>query len=452
MPNINSIEQKIIFEKFMAMKDNLSSKYAGGNDVAKTLMGQDFIELKSYIDEMQKYKAIVYYKPVSSNKKAVGKAIVVFKKAIRKSLAWLIGPIVEHQTNYNVMAANAVLKQMLLAQKNNQLNHDSYMQKKDGMRLSEQLNSAQQNFERKLNQAQQDFEEKFRLLNEQLTDERAKQINQRERLETMSRFEKLDIKLQSVMDLYAQNGSVDTQDILAAQKDFDQYNKDISFIKMSYSQSGEDAILSYLLRAMRIPAETITYLDLGANHAMDLSNTYYFYSKGAKGVLVEANPKLIPELESVRHRDIVLNKCIDTVSGKKVKFYILNGDGLSTPDYQAAMDFCAANPELKIIDTVEVETITVMDIIKEHMKLPPTILNVDIEGKEIEIINSIDFNECRPMFIVAEMISYGTTLTHNSKNNTLSQLLVENGYEEYAFTGINSIFIDAKQLKETPGR
>jgi hypothetical protein len=116
------------------------------------------------------------------------------------------------------------------------------------------------------------------------------------------------------------------------------------------------------------------------------------------------------------------------------------------------MDFCAANPALKIIDTVEVETITVMDIVKEHMKLPPTILNIDIEGKEIEIINSIDFSECRPMFIVAEMISYGVALTHKSKNNTLFQLLVENGYEEYAFTGINSIFIDAKQTKTASGR
>jgi FkbM family methyltransferase len=447
MPNINSIEQKIIFEKFMAMKDNLSSQYAGNNVLANALMGQDFIELKSYIDEMEKYKAIAYYKPVSSNKRVVGRAIVAFKKAIRKSLAWLIGPIVEQQTNYNVMAANAVLKQMLLMQKNNQYNHESYMQKQDGARLEDRVTLLQQNLDEKLETLSKQVDN----TQSEIRKDVRMQINAN-RSENMGRMDKLDLKLRSMLDLFENKDSFDAQDMLAAQQDFDQYSHDISFIKTSYSQSGEDAILSYLLRAMGIPAESVTYLDLGANHAMDLSNTYYFYSKGAKGVLVEANPKLISELRNVRHRDIVLNKCIDTISGKKVKFYILNGDGLSTPDHQAAMDFCAANPALKIIDTVEVETITVMDIIKEHMKLPPTILNIDIEGKEIEIINSIDFSECRPMFIVAEMISYGVALTHKSKNNTLFQLLVENGYEEYAFTGINSIFIDAKQAKTASGR
>ena len=46
-----------------------------------------------------------------------------------------------------------------------------------------------------------------------------------------------------------------------------------------YAQSGEDAIISYILKFLQIQSNEITYLDLGANHAKELSNTFYFLQK-----------------------------------------------------------------------------------------------------------------------------------------------------------------------------
>src|SRR5262249_29835011 len=55
----------------------------------------------------------------------------------------------------------------------------------------------------------------------------------------------------------------------------------------SYSQAGEDLIVRFFFYHQRI--SNITYLDIGANEPIQLNNTYYFYRRGFRGVLVEPN-------------------------------------------------------------------------------------------------------------------------------------------------------------------
>src|SRR6476620_2881599 len=72
----------------------------------------------------------------------------------------------------------------------------------------------------------------------------------------------------------------------------------------SYSQAGEDRILSYLFVTMGI--KNPSYLDIGANHPVEGNNSYLFYEKGGTGVCVEADPSLFEDLSSVRKND----KCL----------------------------------------------------------------------------------------------------------------------------------------------
>jgi hypothetical protein len=78
----------------------------------------------------------------------------------------------------------------------------------------------------------------------------------------------------------------------------------------------------------------------------------------------------------------------------------------------------------------------------------PMILNIDIEGMEIEILEDIDFIKYRPMVIIVEMIPYKATLVVGQKNQKILDFMYKNGYTEYAYTGINSIFIDGNKLKD----
>ena len=217
---------------------------------------------------------------------------------------------------------------------------------------------------------------------------------------------------------------------------------------MSYAQSGEDAIITYIATWFGYNKDKVTYLDIGANHAKEISNTYAFYLCGARGVLVEANPTLIKELRIGRSGDVVLHRCVSNTSCKTIPFYVLNGDGLSTPDLKAAEDFITKNPVLRIEETVNVQTITVNDIMVQYFaESPPVLLNIDIEGMDIEILKSIDFTLYRPLIIIVEMIPYKTSIVVDDKNDEIMEHMESVGYTEYAFTGINSVFIDKERLE-----
>jgi hypothetical protein len=76
------------------------------------------------------------------------------------------------------------------------------------------------------------------------------------------------------------------------------------------------------------------------------------------------------------------------------------------------------------------------------MESVPLLMNIDVEGMEMEILRSIDFTKYRPMVLVLEMIPYSKKLPVGQKNQEILAFLQEKGYTEYAFTGINSIFLD----------
>src|SRR5215470_302661 len=59
---------------------------------------------------------------------------------------------------------------------------------------------------------------------------------------------------------------------------------------ITYSQFGEDLIISDLFNKLSI--DRVSYLDIGANNPSFVSNTYLFYERGFRGVLVEPNPIL----------------------------------------------------------------------------------------------------------------------------------------------------------------
>lgn len=218
----------------------------------------------------------------------------------------------------------------------------------------------------------------------------------------------------------------------------------IENINMTFSQSGEDSIINYIFNTLG--RKIGTYLDLGANHAFHLSNTYNFYVKGARGVLLEANPELAMELVEKRPEDIVINKCLAEKSGETLDFYILNGDGLSTCDYSAVQSFIKENPALEITRKITIDSITINEIIDRYFpENAPDIMNIDIEGMELAILKMIDFEKFRPLVIICEMIEYKNGLTIGEKNTEILEFMKKNDYIEFAFTGINSIFIDKRQ-------
>lgn len=225
--------------------------------------------------------------------------------------------------------------------------------------------------------------------------------------------------------------------VMAAQQ-ADDFNK--------YAQTGEDSIVRFIFGMLGYGAKEVTYLDIGANHARELSNTYYFYQKGASGVLVEADPNLIPELQIFRRRDVILNRCISDVSDETVDFYVMSNDGLSSQNRDSIDHAFSVDKDVQVVQVVRVKTITIQEILKEYFAQPPMLLSIDVEGCEMLVLRGIDFEKCRPVVIVVETIPYENALVVGEKNEELISFMQEKGYVEYAFTGVNSIFIDKERL------
>ena len=128
-------------------------------------------------------------------------------------------------------------------------------------------------------------------------------------------------------------------------------------------------------------------------------------------------------------------------------FNILNLDGLSK--IGDVSEILRKNPAAKLEKSIEIKTICYNHIIENYFnQQAPVILNLDIEGLEMQILRSMNLDSYRPLFIIIEMIPYSEKLTAGIKNQELLAYLTEKNYIEYAFTGINSIFLDKIQYEK----
>lgn len=216
-----------------------------------------------------------------------------------------------------------------------------------------------------------------------------------------------------------------------------------SYGKISYSQTGEDLIIDHLMRDLKI--ENPQYLDIGANHPIVLSNTYIFYKRGCRGVCIEPDPKLIAQLMKVRPLDQCLNIGIglDNRIKNKAKFFIMTSNVLNTFSEERANSYvndgCYGEQEIKEI--IEIELVPINEIIKRYFNPHPNIISLDVEGWELDILNTLDFKIYRPDVFCIETASFTENKVFE-KNMEIISYMRSQGYLLYADTFLNSIFVE----------
>jgi len=223
------------------------------------------------------------------------------------------------------------------------------------------------------------------------------------------------------------------------------FNKDkIGTRKISYSQSGEDIIIDFIFyNILRI--DKPTYLDIGAHHPFYLSNTAYFYGKGCRGINIEPNPDLIKLFYKYRKEDINLNIGISD-KNQILDFYIIDPPTMSGFSKFEA-EKISSNHNFKIKDVKKIETFNLNEILNKYYNFRfPDFLNLDAEGLEKTILNSIDFKENYPKVICLETIEYSEN-GKGKKNIEIINFLENNGYVVYADTNINTIFVNKNLWK-----
>ena len=157
-----------------------------------------------------------------------------------------------------------------------------------------------------------------------------------------------------------------------------------------YSQFGEDAVLRELL-GKRYPKSS--YLDIGCYHPRKHSNTYFLYKLGWSGMLVDIEKAKLIACKMIRPRDKTLLCAVSNNKGT-VPFF-------APKKYSVLTSLIKINDKFKQIGTIEQKTIS--EIIDIYLNgACPTVLSIDIEGKDYDAIKGINFKRHAPKFILIE--------------------------------------------------
>lgn len=213
---------------------------------------------------------------------------------------------------------------------------------------------------------------------------------------------------------------------------------DQRFGRLTYAQHGDDLIVLAVFDAMGIDCPS--YLDVGAHHPYNISNTALLYARGSRGVNIEANPNLYQAFLTSRPEDTNLNVGVSPCASAPMTFYMIDKwSGRNTFDKQVAEDFVLAHPQFSITETMEVPVMTINDIVDRHCSGRfPDFLSIDVEGLDESIIRSIDFERGAPKVICAEVVTGGGGARNEAG---LKQYLAGQGYFPLIRCGGNTVFV-----------
>lgn len=209
--------------------------------------------------------------------------------------------------------------------------------------------------------------------------------------------------------------------------------------KISYSQCGEDLIVRFILNDLGKSA--ISYLDIGAHHPTYINNTALFYKTGSRGVSIEPDPFLFERIAAERPKDVNLNIGIGGQPiTSEADFYILSEKTLNTFSKEEA-ERCVSYGNKKIEKVVRLPLVPINEIIQQHFHPVPDFVSLDVEGYDIVILKSFDFEKYRPKVWCIETLTYTENKTERKIQETIDYMISKD-YFVYADTYINTIFVD----------
>jgi FkbM family methyltransferase len=173
--------------------------------------------------------------------------------------------------------------------------------------------------------------------------------------------------------------------------------KDYPFLSKSYSVEGEDIILY-----KHMPDEKKGfYVDIGAHHPKQYSNTYLFYKKGWAGINIDAMPNSMNLFKKYRKRDINLELGVSLNEGELL-FYTFDKPVYNTFSAEKKDEYLKNG--IKLDSTVKVSTMPLSKILDQHLPQYQKInfFSIDVEGFDMDVINSNNWSKYRPDYIVVE--------------------------------------------------
>lgn len=201
----------------------------------------------------------------------------------------------------------------------------------------------------------------------------------------------------------------------------------------SFSQMGEDMILRKLFEEKKYGF----YVDVGAYHPKQYSNTYYFYINGWSGINIDAMPNSMGLFNEYRPRDINLEVAISDKKESKEYYTFDQQPALNTFLLKRA-EGIGKTTKYKIQKRT-INTRSLEEILDKYLPKNVDIdfLTIDVEGMDYQALNSNNWNKYSPKVIVIEDDDFSYL---NLQKSRTYRYLIEKGYNLIAKTDVSLIF------------
>jgi FkbM family methyltransferase len=206
------------------------------------------------------------------------------------------------------------------------------------------------------------------------------------------------------------------------------------YSKKSYSQEGEDMILRRIFENK----SKGFYVDVGAHHPKRFSNTYFFYKQGWSGINIDAMPGSMELFDQFRKKDINLEIPIAR-NEQSIIFYSFNEPALNSFSEDLSNQRNGHNGWF-IKEKILLQTQKLSSVLEKFMPIGVDIdfLSIDVEGFDLEILQSNNWEKYKPKIILIEILGSSLTEIEHSEIAIFLQL---KGYSIFAKAVHTIIFI-----------
>lgn len=222
--------------------------------------------------------------------------------------------------------------------------------------------------------------------------------------------------------------------VFLGQNEIENFKNGLKYATISYSQEGEDLLINRFLENKKGGF----YVDVGAHHPRRFSNTYHFYKMGWSGINIDAMPGCMDLFNIERPRDINLEMGVSKDKGE-MTYHMFNEPALNTFSILEAKKKDGLR-DYKIIGKRKVFIYPLNEILEKYLKINQKIdfMSIDVEGLDLEVVISNDWNKYRPSLVLVEELEKYTLVELPLKSD-LYKILISNGYELVAKT-YNTLF------------
>lgn len=199
----------------------------------------------------------------------------------------------------------------------------------------------------------------------------------------------------------------------------------------TFGATGEDVLLNKIFSN-----NNGFYIDIGALHPVNGSLTYELYKRGWSGINCDMVIENINLFKKFRKRDISLNIAISSKKGHVDSYIFSSGSGLNTLEKKWADKW--SRTINKKYNIKKIKKMDLNSLIRKY-NVPKNIelLNIDVEGHELQVLNGINFKNFRPKIITIEIHVKTTEEIFKTK---IFKILKKNNYDLFSHYYHTSFF------------